>query len=116
MTVLADFLLLGHEKVGTQALSVSKIDLFIRSLEAYLSEITEVFNQHAIPRLMRINGVDESLSPTLNYSTPSNVDLGSIGSFIQSLAQAGAPLFPDENLENYLRGLAGLPTGQSEEV
>lgn len=116
MTVLADFLLLGHEKVGTQALSVSKIDLFIRSLEAYLSEITEVFNQHAIPRLMRINGVDEALSPTLNYSTPTNVDLGAIGSFIQSLAQAGAPLFPDENLENYLRGLAGLPTGQSEEV
>lgn len=116
MTVLADFLLLGHEKVGTQALSVSKIDLFIRSLEAYLSEITEVFNQHAIPRLMRINGVSEEFAPSLNYSTPSNVDLGSIGSFVQSLAQAGAPLFPDENLENYLRGIAGLPTGQAETV
>jgi len=116
MTVLADFLLLGHEAVGTQALSVSKVDLFVRSLDAFLSEIAEVFNNHAIPRLMRLNGVDEGLSPTLTWSTPKSVDLGSIGSFITSLAQAGAPLFPDENLEGYLRGIAGLPVGEAEAV
>ncbi len=116
MTVLADFLLLGHEKVGSQALSVSKVDLFVRSLDAYLSEIAEVFNQHAIPRLMRLNGVDEALSPSLTWSTPKSVDLASIGSFVTSLAQAGAPLFPDENLEGYLRGIAGLPVGEAEAV
>ena len=116
MTVLADFLLLGHEKVGSQALSVSKIELFIKSLDAYLSEISEVFNQYAIPRLMRLNGVSEELSPTLVYQTPKNIDLGAISQFITALAQAGAPLFPDENLENYLRDLGGLPTGQAEEV
>ena len=116
MTVLADFLLLGHEKVGSQALSVSKVDLFIRSLDAFLSEIAEVMNQHAIPRLMRLNGVDEGLSPTLTWSTPKSVDLASIGSFVTSLAQAGAPLFPDENLEGYLRGIAGLPVGEAEAV
>ena len=116
MTVLADFLLLGHENVGSQALSVSKVDLFVRSLDAYLSEIAEVFNQHAIPRLMRLNGVDEALAPTLTWSTPKSVDLASIGSFVTSLAQAGAPLFPDENLEGYLRGIAGLPVGEAEAV
>ena len=116
MTVLADFLLLGHENVGSQALSVSKVDLFVRSLDAYLSEIAEVFNNHAIPRLMRLNGVDESLSPTLTWSTPKSVDLAAIGSFVTSLAQAGAPLFPDENLEGYLRGIAGLPVGEAEAV
>lgn len=116
MTVLADFLLLGHENVGSQALSVSKVDLFIRSLDAYLSEIAEVMNQHAIPRLMRLNGVDESMAPTLAWSTPKSVDLGAIGSFLTSMAQAGAPLFPDETLEGYLRGIAGLPVGEAEEV
>ena len=116
MTVLADFLLLGHENVGSQALSVSKVDLFVRSLDAYLSEIAEVFNNHAIPRLMRLNGVDEALSPTLTWSTPKSVDLAAIGSFVTSLAQAGAPLFPDENLEGYLRGIAGLPVGEAEAV
>lgn len=116
MTVLADFLLLGHEKVGTQALSVSKVDLFVRSLDAYVSEITEVFNQHAIPRLMRINGIDEELSPSLTATMPQTVDLAAIGTFITSMAQAGAPLFPDEGLESHLRSLAGLPTGDAEEV
>lgn len=116
MTVLADFLLLGHEKIGTQALSVSKIELFQRSVDAYLDEIAEVFNTHAIPRLMRLNGVDEALSPTLAYQMSQTVDLGSLGAFVQSLAQAGAPLFPDETLENHLRSLAGLPTGFAEEV
>ena len=116
MTVLADFLLLGHENVGTQALSVSKVDLFLRSLDAYISEIVEVFNQHAIPRLMRLNGVDESLSPHLTATLPKSVDLGALGSFVSSLAQAGAPLFPDEALEGHLRSLAGLPTGNAEEV
>jgi phage gp29-like protein len=116
MTVLADFLLLGHEKVGSQALSVSKIELFTRSLNAYLAEIAEVFNQYAIPRLLRLNGVSEELAPVLTFTTPKSIDLGQLGSFIGALAQAGAPLFPDQDLENYLRGVAGLPTGQAEEV
>ncbi len=116
MTVLADFLLLGHEGIGTQALSVSKIELFLTSLNAYLSNISETFNSYAIPRLMRLNGVPEELSPTLTYSPPKNVDLEGVAKFVTSLAQAGAPLFPDQDLENYLRGMAGLPQGQAEEV
>lgn len=116
MTVLADFMLLGHEGVGTQALSVSKIELFLTSLTAYLSQISETFNQYAIPRLMRLNGVNEELSPYLTYTPPKNIDLDGIAKYITALAQAGAPLFPDQDLENYLRGLAGLPEGQAEEV
>lgn len=116
MTVLADFLMIGHEGIGSQALSVSKIELFLTSLNAYLSNISETFNSYAIPRLMRLNGVPEELSPYLNYSPPKNVDLDGVSKFVTALAQAGAPLFPDEDLENYLRGLAGLPQGQAEEV
>lgn len=116
MTVLADFMLLGHEGVGTQALSVSKIELFLTSLTAYLEQIAQVFNQYAIPRLMRLNGVSEELSPYLTYTPPKNIDLDGIAKFVTAMAQAGAPLFPDQDLENYLRGLAGLPEGQAEEV
>ena len=35
--------------------------------------------------------------------------LTEIGTFIQQLAGAGAPLFPDDDLENHLRGMASLP-------
>jgi hypothetical protein len=63
-----------------------------------------------------LNGVDEQLSPYLAATMPKAVDLNQIGTFITSMAQAGAPLFPDETLEAHLRQIAGLPTGESEEV
>jgi len=90
--------------------------LFVRSIDAYLSEIAEVFNSHAIPRLMRLNGVSPELAPYLSYTPPKNIDLDAIAKFVQVLAQSGAALFPDQDLENYLRGLAGLPVGNAEEV
>ena len=116
MSLLADFVLLGHTATGTQALSVSKIQLFLDSLEAWLSGIAEVFNSHALPRLMRINGFDVSKTPSINFQAPDNVDLNALGTFINQLAGAGAPLFPDENLENFLMETAGLPKRMAEEV
>ena len=116
MSLLADFVLLGHQATGTQALSVSKIQLFLDSLEAWLSGIAEVFNSHALPRLMRINGFDVSKTPSINFQAPDNIDLGALGTFINQLAGAGAPLFPDENLENFLMETAGLPKRMAEEV
>lgn len=116
MSILADFILLGHQATGTQALSVSKIQLFVDSLTAWLSAIAEVFNAHGIPRLMRLNGFDTAKMPRINFSPPRNVDLGELGEFISQLAGAGAPLFPDENLESYLRETAGLPRVMAEEV
>ena len=116
MSILADFILLGHQAPGTQALSVSKIQLFLDSLSAWLGAIAEVFNQHGIPRLMKINGFDIAKAPSINYQSPDNIDLAGLGTFIQQLAGAGAPLFPDEELEGYLREVAGLPKLMAEEV
>ena len=116
MTLLADFILLGQQAVGTQALSVSKIQLFIDSLKAWLDAIAGVFNQHAIPRLLRINGMNEAKAPRLVFAPPRNVDLGALSSFLTAMSGAGALLFPDEDLENDLRDLAGLPRAMAEEV
>ena len=116
MSVLADFILLGHQATGTQALSVSKIQLFVDSLTAWLGSIAEVFNSYGVPRLMRLNGLDTTKMPSINFTTPENIDIGSLGTFINQLAGAGAPLFPDEALEGYLRDAAGLPQAMAEEV
>ena len=116
MSTLADFVLLGHQATGTQALSVSKIELFISSLSAWLDAIAEVFNSYAIPRLIRINGMDQTKMPELTYTPPKNVDISALGTYINQLAGAGASLFPDEELENYLRQTAGLPSSESEDV
>ena len=47
--------------------------------------------------------------PTLEYGDIETPDLGALGNYIQVLAGAGVPLFPDDNLENYLRNIASLP-------
>jgi len=56
MTVLADFILLGHEKVGSFSLSSDKTNLFGTALAAWLDSIAETVNRFAIPKLMKLNG------------------------------------------------------------
>ena len=115
MTMLADFILLGHEKVGTQALSVSKVALFSQSLNAYLDGISSVFQNHAFPRLLKVNNIDPNLTPQLTHAPVRNVDLKELGEYVTKLTGAGAELFPDDNLEAYLREVGGLPVSTEAE-
>jgi len=109
MTVLADFVLLGHEKVGSFALSSSKTSLFATAIGAWLDEIKAVFNRHGIPRLFLLNGNRSGELPTLDYGDIETPDLTALGGYIREMAGAGAELFPDGDLENHLRDLANLP-------
>lgn len=115
MTMLADFLLVGHDRIGAQALSVSKIELFQDSIAAYLASIADVLNSYAVPRLLRINGIDPALAPTIAYTAPRAPDLDTISNYVSRLATAGA-LMPDDNLDEYLREIGGLPTEEEAEV
>ena len=115
MSVLADFILLGHEKIGTQALSVSKIELFLDSIESWLQMIADVFNNFGIPRLLRLNGVAEDLYPVLRFKAPRTPDLGMLGDYVAKLSSSGA-LLPDDSMSDYLREVAGLPSEEGEQV
>lgn len=108
-TVLADFILLGQTANGSYALSSDKTNLFTLSLRCWLENIRSVFNEHAIPRLFEVNGFDTKKLPTIEYGDIETPDLGALGNYIQVLAGAGVPLFPDDLLENHLRSLASLP-------
>lgn len=109
MTILADFIMLGHEAVGSKALGSSKIDLFTAGLEAWLDSIADVFNTYAIPRLLQVNGMDPTKAPRLVHQKIQSVDPAILGTAIAQLAQAGMPLFPDVELENHVRESVGLP-------
>ncbi len=110
MTCLADFILLGQQSVGSFALASSKTALFSTAIGAIMQSIAEVMNRYAIPRLLAINGIASKKEPPKlvpgDIETP---DLQIIGAFITALAQAGAPLFPDDELEDHLRKIAGFP-------
>jgi len=112
MSVLSDFILLGHEKVGSFALGSQKMDLWTMSVEAIAKSIAEVMNQYAIPRLLKLNGMNTELAPFLTYGEVSSVDLNELSNFVQKLIGAGA-LTPDADLEAYLREQASLPPAEN---
>ena len=116
MTVLADFILLGHEAVGSYALSATKSSMFKSALEAWLESIAAVINTHAIPRLLRLNGMDVRLAPRVEFGAVGSVDVETVIQFVSGMAAAGMSLFPSPELENKLRGDVGLPLLTDEEV
>ncbi len=115
MTIMADFILLGHENVGSFALSSDKTELFAVALGAWLDNIQEVLNRHAIPRLFELNSIDVDEFPKFRHGDIEKPDIQQVGAYVQSLASSGAPLFPDIELENRLREYADLPEVDPEE-
>jgi len=111
MSILSDFILLGSDRVGSYALGTSKMDLWSMAVDSIAKNIAEVMNQHAIPRLLKLNGMDISRAPYLTYGEVSHVDLNEIAGFVGGLVQTGA-IVPDPKLEEYLRDLAGLPPAE----
>lgn len=90
-SVLADLVMMGQDKVGSYALSVTKRDLFAASLGAYLDIIASQFNSELIPRLWRLNGFTGP-QPTLHHGTVETIDLDTLGNYIMRLGQSGAPI------------------------
>ena len=115
MSVLADFIFMGHEANGSYALGVSKIDLWIMSVDAIAKNIATTINTQAIPKLLRLNGMTVENLPKLTYGDVGSTDLIALGTYIMNLAQAGA-IMPDDSLEAYLREVADLPPADNPEV
>lgn len=101
-TLLADFILLGHSQSGTQALSVDKTAMFGRAVSAWLDSIANIFNSFGIPRLMKLNTFNFTNMPVLTHGEVSGIDPLQTVEAILKLSQAGAVLFPDENLTDAL--------------
>lgn len=109
MTMLADFVLMGHENAGSFALSSDKTALFAVALGGWLDGIADIFNLHAIPRLVALNGWPTDRCPRLVHGDIEAPNLAALGDNISKLYGAGMQLFPDGALENHLRRVAGLP-------
>ncbi len=108
MTMLADFIMLGHENVGSFALSNDKTYLFARAMGAVLSLIARPLNRQGVRRLMRVNNIPVELSPVIQPGDLETNNLTDLGTFVANLQKAGFNLV-DLETENYLRQQAGLP-------
>lgn len=111
MTVLADFILLGHQQTGSFALSSDKTELFSMAIGAYLDIICEVFNNKAIPQLIDINGdYFKGITdyPRLTHGDVEDVNMADVATFIKDMTGTGV-LVPDDGLEDYVRQVGNLP-------
>lgn len=114
MTVLAEFILLGLDKVGSFSLASSKVNMFATALNAWLDSIAEVFNRFAIPRLFAVNGWKLEQLPRLSHGPVQELSIDELGTFIANLGRSGMPLTFSSETENYLRRKANLPQVENE--
>lgn len=111
MTVLADFILLGHQQIGSFALSSDKTELFAVAIGAFLDIICETFNSQGIPALMEWNkehfaGITDY--PKMTHGDIEDVDITKVSTFIKDMTGIGV-LIPDDGLEDYMRQIGHLP-------
>lgn len=110
-TVLADFIMLGHEKVGSFALSSDKTELFSVAISSFLDIICETFNSQGIPSLIDMNGSHfEGITdyPAMRHGDIEEKDIQKMGQYIRDMVGIGI-VVPDDGLEDYAREIGGLP-------
>lgn len=110
-SVLADFVMLGQQQVGSFALADSKTKIFALAIGTYLDIICEVFNRQAIPRLINLNGDHfKGITdyPTMVHGDIEEKDLQQFTAYVTGMVGAGI-LVPDDALEEEVRRVGGLP-------
>jgi len=113
-SVMADFVMLGANDRGSFAMSSSKSALFLKALHGYMDNIRGTLKTQLMPQWMEMNGLPISAAPDISYGVIQSINIDELGTYVQKLAMAGAPLFPDDTLEDHLRSEANLPSSSGE--
>ena len=104
--MLAQFIGLGRDAVGSRALAEPQQELFQTALGALLDSIEEQFHRQATERLLEANGLE---SGRIKHGEVRDMDLDSISNFILRVAQAGGEFFPPDGTGmDEFREMAGL--------
>lgn len=111
MTLLADFVLLGHQDQGSWALSSDKTKMFAMAIGAYMDTVCEAFNTQAIPQLIELNrahfrGI--SAYPKMVHGDVEKENVGRFARMVSELVGAGV-LTPSEELSREVCRRVGLP-------
>jgi hypothetical protein len=114
VSVLAEFLFLGLDKVGSFSLAQTKTSLFSTALNAIMDTIGETFNRFGIPTLMTVNGFQREVWPRLVHGEVVAPPLDELGKFLADVVGAGV-VVPDQALERHMRSISGLPEPDEED-
>lgn len=117
MTILADFVLLGHQNTGSWALSSDKTEMFSMAIGTYMDIICNVFNTQGIPRLIDLNaehfkGITDY--PKMAHGDIEKPDVSKFADMISKLVSSGV-IMPTEELSKEVCRTVGLPDSVAEE-
>ncbi len=107
MTGLADFLLLGSQRVGSYALSTDKTSIFATALEGHLDSVCEKFNNDAFPDLGKLNAINPELLPKLEHGQVDKISLLELCEAVSKMSGSGV-MFSDEQ-QAWLTNQVGMP-------
>jgi len=109
MRFFAQFLVLGMEQAGTQALVKGSHDFFSLALESIQQELIEMWNMQLVSRLFQMNPWKNLTGlPKLDWTPPGKNDIAAISTLFRDMVGVDI-LTPDSGLEDYVRSMAGLP-------
>ena len=114
-TVLAQFIGLGRDIVGSKALAEPQQELFKTALGAIMDMLEDAFNRQIVHELFVLNPQFTGEHPRLVHGEIKDVDLKSFGEFMLKTSQSGASWYTGEDNDPmmvHLRDVAGinLPT------
>jgi len=109
MRGFAQFITLGMNNVGTQALVKGSQDFFTLGLEAIQQEFLETWNQQLVPYLFRFNRFPGMTGlPRINWDTPGKVDVESMLTAYNT-AKTAMVITPTREDEEHWRAIMDLP-------
>ena len=109
MRFFAQFLLLGMDKVGTQALVSGSQDFFTMALVSIQQELLETWEHQLIPFLFKLNPFPGMTSlPKLVWPAPGKPAVESAVTNIKAMVESSI-LTPGTDLEDYMRSMLSLP-------
>lgn len=107
-TFLANVMRTGQDSTGSYALAQTQSGLFQQAIGAHLDTIGETIGEQAIMPLVRLNGFDDALTPSLTHGDIESADLARLGTYLLNLANAGI-LADTPELRVFVHEVAGLP-------
>lgn len=109
MRGFAQFLMLGMEKVGSQALVQGSQDFFALALVGIQQQLLEVWNQQLVPYLFSHNSFPGLTAlPQITWADPGKPDIGALLD-AYAKGQGASVITPIREDEEHVRGMLRLP-------
>lgn len=111
MTVLMDWIIVGHQTTGTYNMHVDKTGIAKTALNGITQNMLgDTINRHLVPRLFAMNGWRPVALPRLVPDDVEAPDLTQLAQFLGATAGIGFNWGPDVDLEKWMRRAAKMPS------